>query len=257
MPLVEILFQGRCVDQQYQEELAADLCQLDSLGDSQVAVGDRVRGIAYPGVEVHPNVLISAAVFEGERPPRKLEKIDGAVFLAEETVVFGHEVSLLEPLSQKVNIHRAPNGKLGLVFLRSRNPILDGRLVSPCGINPQHPFSRLSEWILEPPSILLNGGLGAWSEEFLVWVKEVYIPDLRIWMSEELHSTETAEVSSWRKWMDKESQFTALKQAYHLLSGVSAKRAEETWEMDSLFKDEGQKGYWIRMQGDTGGNSRH
>ena len=239
MSLVEVVIQGRCVDRQNQEALVADICQLEKLGNSQVATVKQEPRIGYPGVEIHPTVLLSAAVFEGEPAPSHLEKIDGSVYLVEEVVLYGHELSLAEPISRKANLNEALNGKFGFVFLRSRDPILDGRLVSPCGINPQHPFAQQAKWMLEPPSISFADSLGGWGAEFLGWVRLTHIPNLNIWISNEGHSREIADTSSWRNWTDKESQLAALKEAYLALSGVNGNRAEETWEMESLFKDEG------------------
>jgi len=237
MSLVEILLQGRCVNRQIQETLVANLCELENIDYGHVTAQKQGCGMAYTGDEFYSSVLLSAAIFEGERAPVHLEKIDGAVYVAEEVALFGHELSLAAPISRK-DLSKVT---MGFVFLRSRDPLLDGRLVTPCGINLQHPFARLSGWMLEPPSISLTGGLGAWGAEFLGWVKQAYIPDLRFWMDEEGHSKANAEVTSWRKREDKESQFAVLKKAFLALTVLPRKQTEETWEMETLFKEEGQK----------------
>lgn len=174
---VEVLWQGCCCDHQTQRQLVEKVIQLGKLSKET-----HLESYLFDGETSYDNVLFSTTVFEGERCPKGLRRLDDAVYLAEKVRFYGAEIQIITPAYQETKSRHQSNDKLSFVFVRSQNPELDGRLVCPKRKNPHHPLYNEGDWVLESPSIDLGGLSQEWMADFLGWVRRYYVPGMRYWV---------------------------------------------------------------------------
>jgi hypothetical protein len=202
---VEVLWQGCCCDDQTQRQLVDKVNQLGKLLEASYL---------FDGKTTYDNVLFSATVFEGEKCPEGLQKLDAAVYLAEKIGLFGCEIPVFNPPFRKTKLGHQPNHKMSFVFVRSQNPALNGRIVNPKRRSPHHPLYRDGGWMLESPSINLYGFSQDWMADFLRWVKSNYIPKLQYWVGMQECSKGTYLKAGHRQLGEAEVEFEGLLRRY-------------------------------------------
>jgi len=67
------------------------------------------------------------------------------------------------------------------VFLRSKNPDLDGLMVEAIILNDASPLKSSAEILLRVPEIDLRYYLERWTNDLLGWVKHFFLPELMYW----------------------------------------------------------------------------
>jgi hypothetical protein len=227
---VEVVMQGRCSNRKVQDELAVRLNKIWKAQNDQ----EGWREVSFTGEVLYEDVILAGTLFEGEKLPHHLRRLAENAFLAEEVRLFGGVMSLtgdkaIPERDWKIGIDEVP-----LSFIRSSDPKLDGRLVLPQDINPQHPFSAVGRVLLDNPSFGISNDAQDWVKEMLIWVKRNYLHHLRCWVNCRLLPSEWPKESALTESLEVETQFEALLKSYEARIEGWSKRIEGIGEAVSL-----------------------
>lgn len=211
---VGVVLQGRCRSRKAQDELVERLSQVEDVGEKALDSKQGDQGISYDGRVSYKQVILAGTLFEGEKHPEHLRRLADYAFLAEEVSLFGRKFSLCGSKVFSEQDWEGAVGDLSLVFIRSGDPFLDGRLVLPQGINPQHPFRTVGQILLDNPSFAIPRQAQDWVTECLAWVRRAYLPNLRCWMDGKLLREEYQTEHVHQETQEVEAQFAALRKAF-------------------------------------------
>jgi hypothetical protein len=181
------------------------VAQISRIGWQGLLVADEVS---------YEHIILAGTLFEGEKPPANLRRLTENAFLVDEVRLFGWELALggREVFWDRDGKDGA--GKLSLLFIRSADPILDGRLVLPQGINPQHPLNTVGQVLLDNPRYDIPRGAQDGVKACLGWVRRAYLPNLRCWVDGRLLPGEWDTEHAPNESLEVETQLEVLRKAF-------------------------------------------
>ena len=180
MLLVETVWKGRCVSHKVQQELCEKIILLENISNEmyQLYYREQVTSILYNGKDACDQVLLAGALFDNELEPSMIREIGKNIYLGEEIMLFGLEFPFYVPTFYFRSCPPGSGNRMSFVFLRCENPELNGRLVAPYTLNPQHPLNGVSHIILDNPKLDLPRCMENWMIRLLGWIKRFYITNL-------------------------------------------------------------------------------
>lgn len=187
MPSVEVVWKGRCVDRQIQQDLCEHLLKLSDLSNRKFKdyFGLQVHTIFFDLPEGETNYLMLDKDFWDHLPSTYIEKVEKGVCLVKKLGLFGVEFPLYDPRNYNLPFGLGTSNRVSFVFTRSQVPELDGQLVQTCAVNKQHRISAYADTVLDNPTLDLRYYLENWMGMFLGWVKHFFMPDLDYWIWQE------------------------------------------------------------------------
>jgi hypothetical protein len=187
MPSVDVVWKGRCVNRQDQQELCEHLLRLAERSNRKFMsfFGEQVQTACLNVPKGKLNYLISSRVFGNETPPARIKAVEDGVYLSEGLSLYGVEFPLYDPRNFTPPFGLGTSNRVSFVFIRSDEPGLDGRLVQIYPVHKGHRLSAFSQMVLVNPVVDLRYYLEGWMGKFLGWVKHFYMPDLYYWIWED------------------------------------------------------------------------
>jgi len=184
MPSVDVVWKGRCIDRQVQQELCEHLLQLSEISNRKFNAyfGGQVHAVFFNPPEGESKYLISSRVFGNEVLPAKIKKVDDGIFIGEGLSLYGVEIPLFDPRNNTPPFGLGASNRISFVFIRNEDPAYDGRLVQACPVSERNRLNTISQTVLVNPGLTLRYYLENWMGQLLGWVKHFYIPDLYYWI---------------------------------------------------------------------------
>lgn len=244
MPSVEVVWNGRCIDRQGQQELCEHLLQLSDISNRKFNAyfGGQVHTVFFNEPEGDIKYLVTSRVFGSEVPPARIKQVDDGVYLCEGLSLYGVEFPLFDPRNYTPPFDLRTGNRISFVFTRSDEPGLDGRLVQIYPINKQHRLSGFSEMVLLNPVLDLRYYLEGWMKNFLGWVKHFYMPDLYYWIWGDY-----AGYDAYRGKVTKD-RVTAKQHFDRLLKAFSEEAESFTEEIEGYRREEEARGEGVEIK---------
>lgn len=184
MPSVEATWSGKCTNRQNQKDLCQQLLRLSemSIGKYQEFFCINVQPTIFSEPKGEGDYLISSEIFGGNKPPKKIEKVESGVYLGKKIGLYGLDLPLYDPRNYTAPFALGESNRISFVFIRSEDPEVDGLLVQAFSVNQQNSLSSVASTVLGVPVLDLRYYLLDWTSKFLGWVKHFYVPGLYYWL---------------------------------------------------------------------------